>query len=101
MSAASPSSCSSRSSSPSALNLLTGTAGLLALDAVVFYGLGAYTAAILSVNHGTAVPRGRGGRDGVTGAALDSWSGVALVRLTSIFFAVATMGLTVSFHTRC
>ena len=39
-----------------ALNLLTGTAGLLALDTVVFYGLGAYTAAILSVNTGHLVP---------------------------------------------
>ena len=81
-----------------ALSLLTGTAGLLALDTVVFYGLGAYTAAILSVNYGTSF-----GVDLVAAVALTSIVGAilgyALVRLTSIFFAVATMALAISFHT--
>jgi branched-chain amino acid transport system permease protein len=81
-----------------ALNLLTGTAGLLALDSVVFYGLGAYTAAILSVNAGTSFLV-----DLLAAVALTSSVGVivgfALVRLTSIFFAVATMALAISFHT--
>lgn len=82
----------------SSLNLLMGTAGLLALDAVVFYGLGAYTAAILSVNFGTSFVT-----DILAAVAITSLIGLvlgfALVRLTSIFFAVATMGLAVSFHT--
>lgn len=81
-----------------ALNLLIGTAGLLALDAVVFYGLGAYTAAILSTGFGTPFLV-----DVIAAIAIASLVGlvlgVALVRLTSIFFAVATMGLAVAFHT--
>lgn len=81
-----------------ALNLLIGTAGLLALDAVVFYGLGAYTAAIISTGFGTPFLV-----DVIAAIAIASLVGlvlgVALVRLTSIFFAVATMGLAVAFHT--
>ena len=82
----------------SALNLLTGTAGLLSLDTVVYYGLGAYAAAILSVNSVTGFLTDVLVAMGVTGA-IGLLVGVALVRLTSIFFAVATMGLTISFHT--
>ena len=81
-----------------ALNMLTGTAGLLALDTVVFYGLGAYTAAILSVNHGTSFLVDLAAAVGVT-TAIGIICGFALVRLTSIFFAVATMALAISFHT--
>jgi len=81
-----------------ALNLLTGTAGLLALDSVVFYGLGAYTAAILSVTTGTSFLV-----DVAAAVALSTLVGFvfgyALVRLTSIFFAVATMALAISFYT--
>ncbi|MCW5770065.1 MAG: branched-chain amino acid ABC transporter permease [Rhodospirillaceae bacterium] len=81
-----------------ALNLLTGTAGLLALDTVVFLGFGAYTGAILSTRYGTSflvelVAAIAGAA--VLGLAL----GFLLVRLRSIFFAVATVGLAVSFHT--
>lgn len=82
----------------SALNLLTGTAGLLSLDSAVYYGFGAYTAAVLSVNSGTTfltdlvlAALGAGG----VGLVI----GMALVRLRSIFFAVGTMGLVISFHT--
>lgn len=82
----------------SALNLLIGTAGLLSLDTVVFYGLGAYTAAILSVNHGTGFLT-----DVLAAVALASAfgfvAGYAFVRLASIFFAVATLALAISFHT--
>jgi len=81
-----------------ALNLLTGTAGLLSLDVVVWYGLGSYTAAILSVNVGTGFAV-----DVLAAAAacsvLGAIVGYAFVRLTSIFFAVATMALAISFHT--
>ncbi|MCC6210484.1 MAG: branched-chain amino acid ABC transporter permease [Burkholderiales bacterium] len=80
-----------------ALNLLTGTAGMLALDTVVYFGFGAYAAALLSLNYGTSflVELVLAG----AAAALAGWCvGVALVRLASIFFAVATMGLAISFH---
>jgi branched-chain amino acid transport system permease protein len=81
-----------------ALNMLTGTAGLLALDTVVFYGLGAYTAAILSVNYGTSFLVDVGVAVAIT-TVIGIICGFALVRLTSIFFAVATMALAISFHT--
>src|ERR1039457_3886575 len=81
-----------------ALNLLTGTAGLLALDTVVFFGLGAYTAAILSVNVGTSFLADVVAAV-VLSSAIGAICGFALVRLTSIFFAVATMALAISFHT--
>jgi branched-chain amino acid transport system permease protein len=81
-----------------ALNLLTGTAGLLALDTVVFYGLGAYTAAILSVNAGTSFLVDVAAAVALT-SVIGAICGFALVRLTSIFFAVATMALAISFHT--
>ncbi len=81
-----------------ALNLLTGTAGLLALDTVVYYGFGAYMAGILSTRYEisfifelliTIVAAG----------AIGMFIGLALVRLKSIFFAVATVGLAISFFT--
>ena len=81
-----------------ALNLLSGTAGLLALDSVVFYGLGAYTAAILSVTRGTSFLADLVAAAVLT-AAVGAIVGYALARLTSIFFAVATMALAISFHT--
>lgn len=81
-----------------ALNLLTGTAGLLALDTAVFYGLGAYTAAILSVTAGTSFLVDVAAAVALT-SVIGAICGFALVRLTSIFFAVATMALAISFHT--
>jgi len=82
----------------SALNLLTGTAGLLSLDAAVYYGLGAYTAAILSVNAGTGFVVDVLAAIAIC-AVFGFIAGYAFVRLTSIFFAVATMALAISFHT--
>lgn len=82
----------------SALNLLIGTAGLLSLDTVVFYGLGAYTAAILSVNHGTGFVVDVLAAIAIS-SALGFVAGYAFVRLTSIFFAVATLALAISFYT--
>lgn len=81
-----------------ALNLLMGTAGLLSLDVVVYYGLGAYTAAILSVNAGTGFLVDVLAAIVICGV-LGAIVGYAFVRLTSIFFAVATMALAISFHT--
>lgn len=82
----------------SALTLLTGTAGLLCLDSAVYYGLGAYTAAILSTTTGSGFAV-----DVLAAIAiccvLGAIVGYAFVRLTSIFFAVATMALAISFYT--
>ncbi|MEJ8570499.1 branched-chain amino acid ABC transporter permease [Microbaculum marinum] len=81
-----------------ALNLLTGTAGLLALDSVVFLGFGAYTGAILSTRFGTSFPVEL--LVAVAGTAVIAFLlGLLLVRLHSVFFAVATVGLAVSFYT--
>jgi branched-chain amino acid transport system permease protein len=82
----------------SALNLLTGTAGLLALDTVVYYGLGAYTAAILSTRFGWSFLPDLLAAAAVAGMA-GLFIGFALVRLASIFFAIGTVGLAVSFQT--
>lgn len=79
------------------LNLLTGTAGLLALDTVVYYGFGAYAAAILSTRYGTGFVA-EIALVVVAGGIVGFLVGYALVRLASIFFAVATMGLAISFH---
>ncbi|MCC7284961.1 MAG: branched-chain amino acid ABC transporter permease [Burkholderiaceae bacterium] len=82
----------------SALNLLIGTAGLLSLDTVVYYGLGAYTAAILSVNTGSGFVVDVLAAIAIS-SALGFVAGYAFVRLTSIFFAVATLALAISFYT--
>lgn len=82
----------------SALNLLIGTAGLLSLDTVVYYGLGAYTAAILSVNTGSGFVVDVLAAVAIS-SALGFVAGYAFVRLTSIFFAVATLALAISFYT--
>ncbi|MBI3370803.1 MAG: branched-chain amino acid ABC transporter permease [Betaproteobacteria bacterium] len=81
-----------------ALNLLIGTAGLLSLDTVVYYGFGAYLTAILSTNYGTTLPTEILAA-AAAGALLGGLIGWPLVRLASIFFAVATMGLATIFHT--
>ncbi len=81
-----------------ALNLLIGTAGLLSLDTVVYYGFGAYLTAILSTKYGTTLPTEILAAAGA-GALLGALIGWPLVRLASIFFAVATMGLATIFHT--
>lgn len=80
------------------LNLLTGATGLLALDAAVFYGLGAYVAAIASVQFGIGFPFTLLLAMAVA-VTVGVVIGFALVRLVSVFFAVATMGLAISFNT--
>jgi branched-chain amino acid transport system permease protein len=82
----------------SALNLLTGTAGLLALDTIVFLGFGSYVAAIFSTRYGTSfLPELAAAV--ILAAVVGLFLGFLLVQLRSIFFAVATVGLAVSFHT--
>jgi branched-chain amino acid transport system permease protein len=74
------------------LNLITGTAGLLSLGHGAFFGVGAYAAALLSTKLGwpfwLTVPAA-----GVAAALVGALVAVPTMRLTSIYFAVATLGI--------
>ncbi len=74
------------------MQLITGVAGLLSLGHAAIYGVGAYTAAILSTRLGLdavlTVPLS-GIVSGLLGIAL----ALPTVRLVSIYFAVAELGL--------
>jgi branched-chain amino acid transport system permease protein len=74
------------------LNLITGTAGLLSLGHAAFFGVGAYTAALLATKFGwpfwLTLPAA-GGMAALVGAIV----AVPTMRLTSIYFAVATLGI--------
>ena len=74
------------------LNLITGTAGLLSLGHGAFFGVGAYAAALLSTKLGwpfwLTVPAA-----GLAAALVGALVAVPTMRLTSIYFAVATLGI--------
>ena len=74
------------------LNLITGTAGLLSLGHGAFFGVGAYAAALLSTKLGwpfwLTVPAA-----GVAACLVGALVAVPTMRLTSIYFAVATLGI--------
>lgn len=74
------------------LNYVTGTAGLLTLGHAAFFGVGAYTAALLSTKLGwpfwLTLPAA-----GAMAAAVGAVVAVPTMRLTSIYFAVATLGI--------
>ena len=74
------------------LNYVTGTAGLLTLGHAAFFGVGAYTAALLSTKLGWpfwfTLPAA-----GVMAAAIGAVVAIPTMRLTSIYFAVATLGI--------
>ena len=74
------------------MQLITGVAGLLSLGHAAIYGVGAYTAAILSTRLGLdaalTIPLS-GLVSGAVGIAL----ALPTMRLVSIYFAVATLGL--------
>ena len=74
------------------LNFVTGTAGLLTLGHAAFFGVGAYTAALLSTKLGWSfwltLPA-----SGVVAAAAGLLVALPTMRLTSIYFAVATLGI--------
>lgn len=74
------------------LNLITGSAGLLSLGHGAFFGVGAYAAALLSTKLGwpfwLTVPAA-----GVAAALVGALVAVPTMRLTSIYFAVATLGI--------
>jgi len=74
------------------LNLITGSAGLLSLGHAAFFGVGAYTAALLSTKFGwpfwLTLPA-----SGAAAALVGAVVAVPTMRLTSIYFAVATLGI--------
>jgi branched-chain amino acid transport system permease protein len=74
------------------LNLVTGTAGLLSLGHAGFYGIGAYAAAILSTRLGLpfllTLPAA-----GLVACAVGALMALPTMRLVSIYFAVATLGI--------
>ncbi|HXZ16903.1 MAG TPA: branched-chain amino acid ABC transporter permease, partial [Roseiarcus sp.] len=74
------------------LNLVTGSAGLLSLGHAGFYGVGAYAAAILSTRLGLSfaltLPAA-----GLIAAAIGAAMALPTMRLVSIYFAVATLGI--------
>lgn len=74
------------------LNLMVGMAGLFNLGLAAFYGIGAYTSAILARNFG--VPVGLSLLAGVALAALIGFIiGLPTVKLVGDYLAVVTMGL--------
>ena len=79
------------------LNYVTGTAGLLTLGHAAFFGVGAYTAALLSTKLGwpfwLTLPAA-----GVMAAAIGAVVAIPTMRLTSIYFAVATLGIELDEH---
>lgn len=74
------------------LNLITGSAGLLSLGHAAFFGVGAYAAALLGTKAGwpivLTVPAA-----GVVAAAVGAVVAIPTMRLVSIYFAVATLGI--------
>ena len=74
------------------LNFITGVAGLLSLGHAAFYGIGAYAAALLATRYGVSflltIPLA-----GVAAAFLGVLVALPTMRLVSIYFAVATLGM--------
>jgi len=74
------------------LNLVSGVAGLLSLGHAAFYGVGAYTAALLSTNFGTSLPVNLVASAIVAGV-IGFIVAIPTIRLVRIFFAVATLSV--------
>jgi len=74
------------------MNLITGTTGLLCLGHAAFYGVGAYTAALLSTKFGLSflltLPL-----SGIVAGICGMLVALPTMRLVSIYFAVATLGV--------
>ncbi len=74
------------------MNLITGSAGLLSLGHAGFFGVGAYAAALLSTAWGWpivfTIPAA-----GAVAALIGALVALPTMRLTSIYFAVATLGI--------
>jgi branched-chain amino acid transport system permease protein len=71
-------------------NIITGYAGYLALGHAAFFGLGAYTSAILATSFGVPWPLGALA-GGVSAAGCAAIMGGICLRLRHIFFAIATL----------
>ena len=74
------------------LNLISGSAGLLSFAHAAFYGIGAYTAALMATKLGTPfyvniLP------GGIMASLFGVLVALPIMRLTSIYFAVATLGI--------
>lgn len=74
------------------LNLLTGTLGLLSLAHASFYGLGAYTSALLAIKLGLPFPITLI-VSGVFTALLAGMLAISISRLVRLFFAVGTLAI--------
>ncbi len=74
------------------LNLVSGVAGLLSLGHAAFYGVGAYTAALLSTRFGTDLAVNLVASAVVAGA-IGFLVAIPTIRLVRIFFAVATLSV--------
>ncbi|MEX2211389.1 MAG: branched-chain amino acid ABC transporter permease [Gaiellaceae bacterium] len=76
------------------LNILTGHAGQISLGHGAFMALGAYTTAILSVNHGVndllTIPLG-----GIVAGLAGFLFGFPALRLAGVYLALATFGLAI------
>lgn len=74
------------------LNLLIGTLGLLSLSHAAFYGLGAYTSALVSLSTNwpftVTMPLA-----GLTTGLLAALLAISIVRLDRLFFAVGTLAI--------
>lgn len=72
------------------VNLLVGYSGLLCLGQQAFFGIGAYTSALLTVNLGLPMPVGVLG--GIILASLSGWGlGKITLHLRSAYFVIATL----------
>ncbi|MBU2867551.1 branched-chain amino acid ABC transporter permease [Pacificibacter marinus] len=74
------------------LHLVTGVAGLLHLGHAALYGVGAYVAAILGAEYGIGFTIGVP-LAGLSAAAIAFLVALPTMRLMSIYFAVATLGI--------
>ncbi len=74
------------------LQLITGVAGLLHLGHAAFYGIGAYVAALLGADYGVGFTIGLP-LAGLGAAFIAFIVALPTMRLVSIYFAVATLGI--------
>ncbi len=74
------------------LNLVSGTAGLMSLGHAAFYGIGAYTAGLLSTQFGTGLVTDLAAATLVAGVVALIVA-IPAIRLVRIFFTVATLAV--------
>ncbi|AQZ53655.1 branched-chain amino acid ABC transporter permease [Martelella mediterranea] len=74
------------------LNMVSGTSGLLHLGHAAFYGVGAYTAALLGADYGIGFTLGLP-LAGLVAALIAFLVALPTMRLVSIYFAVATLAI--------